>query len=65
MTKTGITRNTPPLVGGDNGEGELNSVHPHPNPLPSREREIFRDFGHWDFEFVSGFEIRISDLTTE
>jgi len=38
MSETGITRNTPPLVGGDDGEGELDSVHPHPNPLPSRER---------------------------
>lgn len=38
----------PPLVGGDKGEGEHNCLkcrcfYPHPNPLPSRERE-FSDF---------------------
>jgi hypothetical protein len=53
MTETGITRNTPPLVGGDDGEGEFDSVHPHPNLLPSRERGIFCDFGNLNFGFVS------------
>jgi hypothetical protein len=35
MTQTGMTRNSPPLVGGDDGEGELDFIHPHP-PLSHR-----------------------------
>jgi hypothetical protein len=30
-------------VGGDKGERELKFFHPHPNPLPSRERVIYYD----------------------
>jgi len=30
---------SPPLMGGDKGEGEDGKYHPHPNPLPSRKRE--------------------------
>ena len=40
------SRNSPPLVGGDNGEGENNTLEflglsPSPRSLPSREREYF------------------------
>jgi hypothetical protein len=35
---------SPPLEGGDEGEGE--NFHPHPGPLPSRERVIFSLFCH-------------------
>jgi hypothetical protein len=38
------------------------AFHPHPNHLPSREREIFCGFEHSDFEFVSSFDIRNSDF---
>jgi hypothetical protein len=38
---------SPPLAGGDKGEGEMisnckdnNYFHPHPNPPPSRGREF-------------------------
>jgi len=31
--------NSPPLVGGDDGEGGAKFFHPQPYPLPSRERE--------------------------
>jgi hypothetical protein len=41
---------SPPLAGGDNGEGEAARIHPHPHPLPSREREIYRGFEHLNFE---------------
>jgi hypothetical protein len=44
------------------GRGKENSGHPHPYPLPSREREMWCDFEHSNFEFVSDFDIRISDL---
>jgi hypothetical protein len=57
-TVEGLLRNSslvsPPLTGGDKGEGEgfedrslltsptkgRGGIHPHPSPLPSREREI-------------------------
>ena len=40
---------SPPLAGADEGEGEiiywnLSILHPHPDPLPSREREYFSIF---------------------
>ena len=37
MPQNDIT--TQSLLGGDKGEGEISELHhPHPNPLPSRER---------------------------
>ena len=31
----------PPLVGGDDGEGEIFTMHPHLHPPPSRGRRVF------------------------
>ena len=39
IPKKSLQEISPPLVGGDEGEGEVKFiVHPHPLPLPSRER---------------------------
>jgi hypothetical protein len=57
-------KTSPPLVGGDEGEGEskgLYSVHPHPHPPPSKRGRVIGGeissvfgwnlFGYWCLEF--------------